>query len=151
MKEINNPESSNLNSITVHFHKVKKIVTADWIKQIIYTILETEQSYHQGAISIVLVSDEYITQLNKQFLDKNKPTDVLAFPWNEDYLWGEVYISVDRAQEQSKYYQVNFTQELARLIIHGMLHLMGYDDQQRDTKISMENREEFYLEKMNMK
>ena len=151
MKKINNDESSDFYSIVVYFHKVKKKVTEDWIKQIICTILETEHISYQGDITVVLVSDEYITRLNKKFLNRDRPTDVLAFPLNEDDLWGEVYISLDRAQEQSRYYQVNFRQELARLVIHGILHLLGYDDQNEKARVSMQSKEEFYLEKMNIK
>lgn len=151
MKKINNDGSSDLCSITVNFHKVKKKVAEDWIKQIIYTILESEKIFHQGDISVVLVSDEYITRLNKKFLYRDRPTDVLVFPLEEDDLWGEIYISMDRAEEQSTFYQVNFCQELARLVIHGILHLLGYDDQHAKARYIMHSKEEYYLQKLNIK
>ncbi len=150
MKKIKVTETSDQFSVQVNFHKVKKIVSTDWIKNICYTIFDTEETLIPGDISIVLVSDEYITKLNKEFLDKDTPTDVLAFPMDEEELWGEIYISIDRALEQSRYYKVDINKELARLVIHGILHLLGYDDQQPDLKSTMHKREDLYLKKMNI-
>jgi len=144
-------EKSDQYSVKVNFHGAKKIVSADWIKNICFTIFNTEKTLIPGNLSIVLVSDEYITTLNKEFLNKDRPTDVLAFPMNEEELWGEIYISVDRALEQSEYYKVNVDKELARLVIHGILHLLGYNDQQPDSKINMRKREDFYLNKLDIR
>jgi probable rRNA maturation factor len=76
-------------------------------------------------INIVLVNDSYIKKLNKQFLGRNRPTDVLSFPL-EDELLGEIYISWDRARAQAKEQKITTGQEICNLIEHGILHLLGY-------------------------
>jgi len=137
-------------SVRVNFHKVGKIVSADWIRRVCNTIFIMEKKFPQGEVSIVFVSDDYISQLNKKFLSKDMPTDVLAFPMNEEDIWGEVYISLDRAIEQSEHYKINVQVEIARLVIHGILHMLGYDDQSTESKNDMRKRENFYLEQLNI-
>lgn len=77
------------------------------------------------SINIIIVSDHYIHKLNKQFLNRDYPTDVLAFPIQEK-LWGEIYISKDRAARQAKEQKIDRTQEICNLISHGILHLACY-------------------------
>ncbi len=77
------------------------------------------------SINIILVRDAYIKKLNKEFLGRNRPTDVLSFPL-KDKLLGEIYISVDRARLQAKTQKITAAQEICNLIEHGILHLLGY-------------------------
>ncbi|MFO7891102.1 MAG: rRNA maturation RNase YbeY [bacterium] len=150
MKKTSRAEPPDRFSVKVNYNNVKRIVSADWIKRICNTIFDIEKESPRGDVSIVLVSDDYISKLNKKFLNRDMPTDVLAFPMNEDEVWGEVYVSVDRAIEQSEYYEVNVNMELTRLVIHGILHLLGYDDNQTESKINMHKREDFYIKKLNI-
>lgn len=85
-------------------------------------------------VSILLTNDKEIHKLNKEYRGKDKPTDVLSFshieglepePW--DTSLGELVISLDTTAKQSKEYKVSFSEELTRLIVHGILHLFGYD------------------------
>ena len=76
-------------------------------------------------LNIVFVHDAYIKKLNKQFLGRNRPTDVLSFPI-QDKLLGEIYISRDRARAQAKEQKITTGQEICNLIEHGILHLLGY-------------------------
>ena len=76
-------------------------------------------------INIVFVRDTYIKKLNKEFLGRNRPTDVLSFPL-KDKLLGEIYISLDRARVQAKEQKITAGQEICNLIEHGILHLLGY-------------------------
>jgi probable rRNA maturation factor len=95
----------------------------------------------------VLVNDSEIQSLNTRFLGKEHPTDVIAFPLDddEDEIWGEIYISVDRAREQAIDYSVIFQVELARLIIHGILHLLGYNDLTKSDQKTMKEKEDHYI------
>ena len=84
--------------------------------------------------TIVLVRDAAMRKLNRQFRGKDYPTDVLSFPWQSEpfetetrHKLGEVVISVDRAAEQAKENGISFDNEVQQLILHGLLHLCGYD------------------------
>jgi rRNA maturation RNase YbeY len=95
-----------------------------------------------------LVDDGKIENLNERFLNRKRPTDVLAFLFddrNKKGVWGEIYISEERAREQAVNYGVTFNNELTRLIIHGILHLLGYNDDTLKRSRIMKAREEFYL------
>lgn len=84
----------------------------------------------QGWISVVLVGSRRCRALNKRFLHHDVVTDVIAFPLETGrILEGEIYVNLDRAKQQARAYHVRFTEEVARLVIHGTLHLLGYDDQ----------------------
>ena len=105
------------------------------------------ESKRDGAINIVLVDDNQIKDLNKRYLNKNRVTDVIAFPISdEDNLFeGEIYISVDRVLENARIYKVDSSNELQRMVVHGMLHFLGYDDKASVEKEKMTNRENYYL------
>lgn len=82
-----------------------------------------------GELSILLADDKQLRQLNKQFRGKNKPTDVLSFPAPEEFvdLAGDLAISLDTAQKQAASFNHTLDQELRVLLLHGILHLAGYD------------------------
>ena len=94
-------------------------------KELIRKILTKEKQ--KGKINLVLVGDKEIHKLNRDFRHKDKPTDVLAFPMNEDGVLGDIAISVDTTKKNARRYGVTYRQELKRLVIHGVLHLLGYD------------------------
>jgi len=81
---------------------------------------------HSREVSILFTDDIELRDLNRDFRGKDKATDVLSFPSDDIYL-GDLAISVQTARRQSKEYQVSLQEELIRLIIHGILHLHGYD------------------------
>lgn len=97
-------------------------------------------------ISLAFVSEEEIKKLNKKYRGKNKPTDVLSFSLNEKEYLGEIIICPEVVKENSEKYEVDFKKEIARIFIHGILHLCGYDHEKngKQAKI-MEEREERYL------
>jgi probable rRNA maturation factor len=85
-------------------------------------------------VSVLLVGDRAIRRLNRAYLNRDRPTDVLAFPQGgsppspQPHLLGDVVISVDAAARQAKAHDHSLDRELAILLIHGILHLLGYDD-----------------------
>ncbi len=81
----------------------------------------------KAELSVLFTDDSGIKALNRQYLGKNRPTDVLSFPMDDPSVIGDIVISVDRAREQSKEFGVSLNEELARLLVHGLLHLLGYD------------------------
>lgn len=99
-------------------------------------------------ISIIFVDDEFLRKLHKDYLNDDSYTDVMSFNLSEDeQIDGEIYISLDRAQHYATKFGVTFGSEVTRLIIHGILHLKGYDDATEDQKKEMHDLENAYLEK----
>ncbi len=78
-------------------------------------------------LSISLTDDDGIRELNRRYRDLDRPTDVLSFPMDDPSLIGDVVISVERARSQAARYSVSLDREMARLLVHGILHLVGYD------------------------
>ena len=104
-----------------------------------------------GQINIVFCTDPYLRKLNKSFLNHDYNTDILTFPGEEDAagVSGEIYISVDRVKVNAGIYKVEFCDELHRVLIHGILHLLGYEDASEKQKKEMRAVEDYWLEKRN--
>lgn len=104
---------------------------------------------HEGVvtaqITIVLCDDAMIQAMNTRFLQHDWPTDVITFPLCQQPLVGEIYISVDTAQRQAAEYGVVLSNELVRLVVHGVLHLLGYDDCTDDDRRQMQTVQERYV------
>ncbi len=103
-------------------------------------------------VSVILVTDNYIKNLNRKYRGRDEATDVLAFPMREGafsqfhtYLLGDVVISAERAREQAGEFKHGFEEELGLLTIHGILHLLGYDDSTVRGRKKMETRQKEIL------
>lgn len=107
------------------------------------------ENIDRADIQINLVDDAYMIQLNRTYLKKESTTDVLSFNLSEDTpaagLEGEVYIGLEQVKRQADDYQVTFENELQRMVVHGILHLIGYDDASIADKQIMTAREDEYL------
>jgi probable rRNA maturation factor len=106
----------------------------------------------RGDLNIILVSDGYMKKLNQRFTRRKGTTDVLSFSFREKNIikgkgtfLGEVYISVDKAINQAEDYGVPFEQELKRLVAHGVLHLLGYEHENKKDQERMRKKEEGYI------
>ena len=103
-------------------------------------------------ISLVFVSDEYLSDIKKKYFKMNQYTDVIAFRLNEygtPFVEGEVYISLPRAKENAKIFDEPYSREVSRLIIHGCLHLIGLKDKTHIEKENMKNNEDAILKAIN--
>jgi len=99
-------------------------------------------------VNLIFTSDIYVSNLKKEFFSKNQWTDVIAFPMhtkNEKPVEGEIYISMPTAKENAKLYKQSYGKELARLVIHGCLHLLGIEDDTNEKKEKMSKIEEHFL------
>ena len=117
------------------------------IQNIINTVFEKE-GFAVDNIALVFGNDDLLNSLKKEFFNKDHLTDVIAFRLNdyaEKNVEGEIYISVPRAKENAKSFKEPFAKEVGRLIIHGGLHLLNYDDETKETKATMTEKEEAYL------
>lgn len=107
-----------------------------------------------GEINLVFTTDREIKVLNKKYRKKNKPTDVLSFNIGNQFgdagIFGEIYISVETAIKQSRVYGFTLSQEILRLVCHGLLHLMGYDHIKAQDRKKMEAKERLYLKSLGL-
>jgi rRNA maturation RNase YbeY len=102
---------------------------------------------------VVFTDDKVITKLNKEFLKHHYTTDVLSFGLSdesESKLEGEVYVNVQQAKRQASEFGVSLLNEVGRLVVHGTLHLLGYNDDTPKKKSRMTKRENFYLGKQEL-
>ncbi len=107
------------------------------LKRIAQRIIKKENGGNPS-LNIIFITNRFIRRLNLIFLKKNRPTNVLAFPGDGKFL-GEIYISLDYAKKEAKDTDIELKTEIERLVIHGLLHLVGY------THKKMKKREEYYL------
>jgi len=94
---------------------------------------------------VIFCSDRAIRRLNSTFLGKDRATDVLSFNYDDADLLGEIYVSLERASVQARHYQVSCDNEILRLFIHGMFHLLGFDHEKPGERRKMEAKESQYL------
>ena len=99
-----------------------------------------------GDISIIFCSDNYILDVNQKYLQHDYFTDIITFDYCEgDRLSGDLFISVDSVRENAVEYGTEFSEELYRVIVHGVLHLIGYDDHNDEDIAMMRKKENYYL------
>ena len=99
-----------------------------------------------GGVSFVFCTDEYLLEKNIQFLDHDTYTDIITFNYCEgDIISGDVFVSVERVTENANAFGMDFEDELDRVLIHGVLHLAGYQDKSKEEVNTMREKEDFYL------
>jgi len=116
------------------------------IEKLCITVLNSEKC-KKASILIILSCRELVHKLKKKYFDLDHYTDVIAFNLENknEPIDGEVYISIDDVLENSKTYSNSFNDEFKRVLIHGVLHLLGYDDKEKDDIKIMRSLEEKYL------
>ncbi len=101
-----------------------------------------------GQITITLTDDKVIRKLNAQYRKVDRATDVLSFEMDEDGILGDIVISQNTALRNSKRFKTKYEDELKRLVIHGALHLIGYDHILKSDRILMRSKEDLYAKKI---
>jgi probable rRNA maturation factor len=129
----------------IAFPKVKIRITSSWIKKVI-----SIEEKRVGDISFIFCSDGYLLDVNKRYLNHNYFTDIITFDDVEgNVINGDIFISVDRVKENSIEFETSFDNEIHRIMIHGVLHLLGYKDKAKKDKIVMTEKEDLYLKLFN--
>ncbi len=126
-------QSVNIN-FKPYFHGLAK-----WIKKVII-----RDNFVPGDLMYVFCDDTYLLEVNKKFLGHNTFTDIITFPTSTDpkILSGQIFISIQRVRENSESLGTDFEDEFARVLIHGVLHLMGYNDHSEEEKRAMRLKED---------
>lgn len=115
---------------------------ANWISQII-----TNNKFCLYSLNYIFCSDEYLHKINLEYLDHDTYTDIITFDNSEEEntVEGDIYISIDRINENAAIHSADFLNELYRVVAHGVLHLLGYNDKTEDEKKQMREKEEACL------
>jgi probable rRNA maturation factor len=100
-----------------------------------------------GSLDFIFCSDEYLLQLNRTWLQHDTLTDILTFSLGEMTIGGDIFISLERIQENARELGVSFRDERDRVIIHGVLHMLGYDDHTETDKEAMRQQEDAALKR----
>lgn len=108
-----------------------------WLEKIIKT-----EKKSLGEISYIFCDDDYLLEINIKHLNHDDYTDIITFNYNEeDVISGDIFISTERVEENAKTYDVSFEEELLRVMAHGVLHLIGYNDKTNEESIIMREKE----------
>jgi rRNA maturation RNase YbeY len=134
--------------LAIHFHEKEesagiknKNLLKKWLKDLI-----VQERASPGQINIVFTSDSNVLELNNKYLSRNYLTDIIAFDYTENQvIAGDLFISITRVRENSEKFNVTFKKELKRVIVHGVLHLLGYGDGTKEEKSLMRQMEDRYL------
>lgn len=119
----------------------EKRLTSRWLK-----FVAESEAKRLGDISVIFCSDNYILDINIQYLQHDYYTDIITFDYCEgNKLSGDLFISVDSVRENASFYGTEFADELNRVIVHGVLHLIGYDDHTEEDIAQMRAKENYYL------
>jgi probable rRNA maturation factor len=129
----------------IHFTLKNKQVVRNWI-------FDTIQSYQckTGEINYIFCSDEYLRKVNVEYLQHDYYTDIITFDSSEDEktIAGDMYISIDRVKDNAQDLGVSFEHELHRVLIHGILHLIGYEDDTDENEAEMRSLENKALQNL---
>lgn len=128
-----------------NFQFKPKRLTSTWLK----TVAESEIR-RLGEVNVIFCSDNYILDINQRYLQHDYFTDIITFDYCEgNILSGDLFISVDSVRENALEYGTEFPEELNRVIVHGLLHLIGYDDHTEEDVSMMRSKENYYLDLRN--
>lgn len=127
----------------IDFSLPDETLTESWLLIAIQT-----EACVPGPISIIFCSDDYLYNLNVQYLDHDTLTDVITFPYSDEIVSGDIFISIDRVRDNATSLSVPFLHELHRVMVHGTLHLMGYEDDLPEKKAIMREKEDLYLSRL---
>ncbi len=121
--------------------ELKKSDIKLWLNKVIIN-----ENHILGDLNVIFCSDEYLIKINKEYLSHDYFTDIVTFNYCEDNkISGDIFISIDRVKENANIYSTSFINELHRVIVHGVLHLLNYNDKSEDEKKLMTSKENQYL------
>ena len=126
----------------ISFNLKAKLLNNRWLKMVIESEIKKT-----GDISIIFCSDNYILDVNMKYLQHDYFTDIITFDYCEgSRLSGDLFISIDSVRENAIHYGVDFETELDRVMVHGVLHLIGYDDHSPEDIAVMREKENYYIQ-----
>jgi len=130
------------NSLITEFDLPNPDQLKNWLRMVM-----RYENHREGDVTYIFCDDDFLLNTNRVFLDHDTLTDIITFPTssNENIISGEIYISIPRVQENAKLHKKSFYNELSRVLVHGVLHLVGYNDKTGLEKTEMRAKEDYYL------
>jgi len=111
---------------------------SSWISNLILS-----ENKKEGVINYIFCDDEYILEINKQYLDHDYYTDIISFDYSVgNELHGDIFVSIERVRENAVEFDVTFDEELKRVLAHGVLHYCGYKDKTEEEELLMRSKED---------
>lgn len=131
--------------VSYHFKypkfSLQKSIITNWIKNCI-----SYYGFRTGEIAIVFVHNQFLFEMNEKYLNHHYNTDIITFNYNENSkISGDLFISAEQVKINAAFYSIEFNDELLRVIIHGVLHLIGFNDTTTDEKSKMREAEDLWL------
>jgi len=140
-----------LEGLSIHFDSVDvdyQLENQQSIIKWLEGIIESEKG-SVAELNYIFCSDEYLHKINVEYLDHDTFTDIITFPINDDPVQSDIFISIERVKENASERAIPFLNELHRVILHGLLHLLGYRDKTENEKAQMRQKEDEGLELIN--
>lgn len=127
----------------LEFELGEEAVYERWIKSII-----SEYGFELGDVSYIFCDDAYLLNINQQYLNHDDLTDIISFDYTDNkQISGDIFISIERVKENSQLFAVDFNEELLRVMAHGILHFIGFNDKTENDSIEMRKNEEICIKK----
>jgi probable rRNA maturation factor len=141
-----------MGKIKIYFEEISKIALPK--RKIYYFILDilAMENSNCGTINFVFCNDSYLLKINNEFLKHDFYTDIITFDYSENnIISGDLFLSLDRIKDNAIFYKISLMEEILRVMVHGILHMVGYNDKTRIERKIMKEKENFYLEKCKQK
>lgn len=135
----------NFFSEGIDFKVKQTLKIKSWLKKV-----ADEEGYQVGTLNYVFCNDDYILETNNKYLNHDYYTDIITFDYTEKKrISGDLIISIDTVESNSKLVKTSMNEELCRVMVHGVLHLCGYKDKSDEEEVIMHKKEDYYLSKFN--
>jgi probable rRNA maturation factor len=119
----------------------------DWISNVILS-----ENKSEGEINYIFCDDEYLLEINQQYLNHDTLTDIISFDYSlGNEIHGDIYISIERVKENAVDFSVSFEEELQRVLVHGVLHYCGYKDKSESDELLMRSKEDEKIKMFHVK
>lgn len=141
--EYNDQENILFDSVDVDFELNDSYGSSSWLR-----LIAQEEKKSIEALQYIFCSDDYLLNINKEYLNHDNYTDIITFPYATQPIRSDIFISIDRVKENADTFKTSFENELNRVMAHGLLHLCGYKDKTKDEKTTMRSKENLYLSKV---
>ena len=134
----------------ITFQNISKFKVKDLRKKKIWlNSISKNEGKEIGNLNFLFVNDKEMLKYNKKYLQHESYTDIITFDNSlNNKIAGDIVISLERVNENAKYYQVSYNYELERVMAHGLLHLLGYNDKNKEEKIIIRKKENYYLKNL---
>ncbi len=135
-----------MNTLELFYEDIQPLLIQKTFIEVLIKKLINNELKEMGDISVIFCSDSYLLKMNKQYLNHNYYTDIITFDYvDNNVISGDLFISIERVKENAKKFESEFKEELLRVVFHGVLHLIGYNDKTEDERKKMREKENLYL------